>query len=439
MSIKVGIAPVRQVINDIAVDDKFPVQEYERAWNDAARGVEESSDGGSLSNVGPNITDCYIAHPDGGIAPFIKPPNHDEIIGVVDPGMLYAVHEEQYVSLKEIGKKLGKYIAYKGFGLSNALSNTTQWGFRSQSAWVATTDDTPRAFGICALNYNTYDASDPKNLILVCTPTGIYAHVDVVGCNKLYAHVIEKDGGITNHLFKAEATNIAVGHAQESGVKRARSEDDITQKLPNREQQCLGFQSNNARNDIIMVVTIPLQQKSPPSLYRSLGGCQGAVGSCAPSMLGQLRAQVDDVVVATASAARLSLGDAVSIEPKASLVLEVDNAHPPVVTMMSYAVLTAKQGTTCVTVSKADTILAINAMKRDYEQCVTWGKLSQFQFMLSKLTKEHVAQIALTKAVVEEKTKKEGSLNPFVPSNDPKTLVVDPFKPSGNAMSSFFK
>lgn len=439
MCSKVDISTMNAVINTMPKDkQKVSVVAVQRAWNDGERGVTQAQGNGAcqLSSVGANITDVHLACPDGGVAPFIKPENHDEYIGMVDPNNLFAVDAKgQSCSLKNMVENLNDHISYMGFNCSN-LPQTDLWGFRSQSAWISTTPDTPRMFSICAVNYNTYNASDPKNLLLVCTPTGIYAHVDVVGSNKLHAHVVEDDGSIMNHYYKAHPTNIAVGDTEEAGQKRSRPGE-----LPSSKEGRFGFKTMPARNDLIMVVSIPLKQQPP--LTRGLGGWNASsVYDNDPNVQCVYRSlcdHEDEVIVATASAARLSLGDAVGHTVRRSLSLTVDTDHPPVVTMMSYAVLTAKHGTPRVTVSEADAKRAINAMQRDYDQCKVSGKLSQFQCMLSKLTYTDLAQIALTKAVVAEETKKNGTLDPFSPSNDEMTLIADPFKPNSNAMSALFK
>ena len=60
----------------VALNPKY--QAVTVAWNDGSRGVENNM----LSTLGSNITDARLVAHDGGVLPFVRPKNMDELVGV---------------------------------------------------------------------------------------------------------------------------------------------------------------------------------------------------------------------------------------------------------------------------------------------------------------------------------------------------------------------
>lgn len=337
-----------------SVDEKYTG--VTTAWTDNARGVHVS---GMLSAVGKNITDQRMVSEDGGVIPFLRTDNYDEHLGIVSPDKIVVTSKAE--TLGDVLERLDDFTAYAGKKVKN-VAKVTKVAVRYQNAFVGVRPGEKRNVAPSNFSYQTFSDDDPRNLLLVCTSTGIYVHQDGVGYKNLLAN--EAEGStLVNKWFAVEESNVAVGHAVGWRMTRRRVE--------------LGLKGSGPRENRMLVVSIPLkQQKQPPSFSSSAPHYRGL---CVPP-IGRSRA------------ARLSVGDVVDVQECIdTLEVDMDDSEMVVVTQIDYNTVTAEGGV--VQVGDDAVQGAIEDMNRQYGMCDVQCKLSQLPEMLHQWKKEEeVAQ-----------------------------------------------
>jgi hypothetical protein len=356
------------------------------AWNDGQRGVVSKPLG--LSCLGGNITDARIETRDG-VCPFLRPSNHDETLGVVSADrILMADADGKQVSAQEVLDSLPERAKYRGYtAVDGKIHAAEKIVVRAQTCWVripaGSTDVVPTL-----KSYQTDDPGDPRNLIVLGTPSGVFVHNDAPGRNKLYAHSVDSAGTVTNHWFTAEPNDdCLVGHAavdDDAPTKRARVVE-------------MGIKGMGARTNCFVILQIPNTQRPRTTsrscsfdddaapVYRSLGVSRSA------------RVSVSDVAAGTARA------NATTIERVAT--------EPIVATILTYNTLSGGAD-----VATTDVALGVADLDRQYDLVTKNGgvvcKLSELPAMLHRMTPEHVERIRAVAAA-----------------------TTDPLTPTSNAMA----
>jgi len=344
------------------------------AWNDGQRGVTLVNDLPTLSAFGSNITDVCIVDESGKMCQFIRPPNMNETVGVMDAKDLLMVNEDgANVSVQDVLDDIEGTCKYMGYTSikTNAGSNQ-KVVVRFQTAWVPIKKGTtltkivPQHY-----SYQTRTRTDPRNLLVLGTPQGVFAHNDDAGGNKLFAHSISSTGAVSNHWFEAESNkDCMVGHA-------AINEDGLVAEM--------GIRGMGPRTNCFVTVAIPNTQTKTKTncgglsdfdtgmpMYRSLGACTG-----------------------TSYAARISVAEE-SVGGCDANAIDIvrPQDEPIVVTVLTYNTIEVPedfQGDfTTMTIAPIDVAMGVADLDRQYDLVKKNGgavcKLSELPAMLHKLT-----------------------------------------------------
>lgn len=187
------------------------------SWNDNTRGYAQVTDVDGkvkkfLSAYGPNITDATIVVKDCqvGDALFLRSQNMDELLGIIDPSKVLVEHP-QYPNVSALLKNLFNVLAAEGVTLQNTVDED-RVVLRCSHVFLKMSANTQ--FVPAHYSYNTYSDKEPTNLILVCTPDGVFVHFDKCGKNLLYIH---KDGQA--NWFKADSTDLKAGGSDQSSYR----------------------------------------------------------------------------------------------------------------------------------------------------------------------------------------------------------------------------
>lgn len=367
---------------------------YDIAWVDNKRGVSA----GSLSCLGKNITDQRLVAKDGATVPVVRTENYDETLGPIDAGKIECGHA---LTFEDVWANLEKHIEYMGYRTCKRPSEVKKVVMRFQNAFVGVTEGESREVVPSNFSYQTSDEKEPRNLLLVVTPTGIYAHTDGVGYKNLFSHVVsEGTDGVKSHWFQAEETDFAAGHAQVEDTKQ-NDTDKKTARVTT-----IGVKGSGARCNRMLIFSVPLKKKpvstplppSPPSsfedgaAYRGIGmqACDDESDSLVYRSLS----------VAQCRAARLNIGDEEGEAQKMEMDLEVDDDEPVMCTQIDYNVLVAKKGRMEVTISDEAAEFVAKDIWRQYQLCDEVCKLSELPACLHKLEKSHLNEIDETKKAV---------------------------------------
>lgn len=354
------------------------------AWNDGSRGVEN----GMLSCWGDNITDARLVAKDGGVLPFVRPNNMDEILGVTTADKIMLVERDgTQITAHEVLQTLEERAKCMGYtSVKTNVKDPEHVVVRVQNIWVPLrADEAERKFVPAHYSYQTRDASNPRNLIVLGTPSGTYVHSDAQGINRLYAHT-EDDEGINNHWFVAEESKLCVG---QSGDEVGSSFEQAACKKGRFVE--MGLKGMGRRANCFVVMSIPNTQQEDPEaaddntpIYRSL-----CFDDCARND------DADGI-----SMAAIVSADTSNVESKASKncidIVRPEN-EPIVITIMVYNTVRAQQSHNKnkeLTISSDDLRSAIHDIKKIYELCDATCKLSELRAMLSKLTTEMKNKIA---------------------------------------------
>lgn len=400
-------ADINATIRDIGSAGRYMAGTI--SWNDGQRGVQ----GGELDCFGSNITDACMVGKDGEHFPFVRSHNMDERLGVLPATALTAVDREgQSVDLQTILNRLpeeGKTM----FGELNVpVLEAERVVVRMQTCFIPLGEEGQREYCPAHFSYQTSDADDPRNLLIVCTPTGYQYNTDKPGTNKLLGQRTFVEGGATEHWFRARAA---------SDVKAGSLEEEASPPNP------VGVRGMRGSADTFLVVSVPLKQKrsvlygdedvSPHPVYRSLGSaCEAHI-------------DLDDEVVGVAS-------------KRDHLRLSRAEKEPIVVSIMRFVVV--KGGTSLPASHLARAIGALDGFEdlvRAHGGPVC--QLSQLPVMLHKMDEAYrKAMVAVSMhrhATVAEGKAAHDALGARSPSRrhgrPPLSVRGDPFQPIGNAVA----
>ena len=388
-----------QVANGEVGTDYMPLLTQ---WNDGERGTV----GGSLSCWGANITDAHIADKDGKIHPAIRSPNMDEKLGLISSDKVHCISPTgQSWTVKDILKQYSTSVRHHGYKAVDMKlqSLPDHVVVRTQMATI------PLAFGeteekVCVSNYSyqTLSEYDPKNALVVCTPSGTFFSTDKRGQNKLMAHKVnEETGVITEHWHTVSSSGIEVGKASMAGEKR---DHDGDQKMNKEEMPSVGIDGMQGRNDSFCVISIPLKQNQlgRPSLSSSFSSFSPPDPSF--DMDGLDDFNEEGVVYRSLSCVKPNEDEAFmanvgmdeevhSRMAKVGISIERDETKPITITFLLYTVVKASQIGVPSTISKDICLSAIEDMERIYGLCYKTCRLSELPEMLHELTQKDVNDI----------------------------------------------
>ena len=351
-----------------AVDAYPRYQAGSVGWNDGRRGMIVVDGVPTLSSFGNNITDVRIVTDRGGVCQYIKPPNMDETVGVLHAkDVLMGAN----VSVQDVLDDIEARCAYAGYESVEVNADADeQIVVRFQTCWVpllagtAVTKIAPEHF-----SYQTRSRSDPRNLLLLGTPNGVFVHSDDAGGNKLFAHSVAATGEVTNHWFEARVNaECSVGQSTRSGGVE------------------MGVRGMGPRANCFVTVAIPNAQTDSRlaaydddfclPVYRSVVGDDATLG-------------VSHAAIVTASTDAFG-----TYAPNATYIRRA-YGEPIVVTVLTYNTVefpsTFKgEDPTALQVSTSDVALGVADLDRQYDlvkrNCGVVCKLSQLPAMLHKLT-----------------------------------------------------
>ena len=357
------------------------------AWTDNVRGVTTGPNGAAaLSFFGPNITDQRMVSKDGEPIPFVRSENCDEYLGCVAADRLLCGDVGTFADLwRDLEPRL-ETAQLKLEGKPAACPDVV---LRLQNCFVSSEPGTTRQVAPSNLSYQTSDAADPRNLLVVVTPTGVSVHTDGVGPTTLFSREVT-DGELVDRWFEAQMTDFAVGHAQAAEpADEARAASSSTKRA---RVTPLGIEGSGPRCGRMLVFSVPLKQRPPRPTLRSLSADDDDLfgNGCVYRSLS----------VGVARAARLNVGDeaARASLPNESKTLTVDEGQPVVCTQIDYNVLVGKEKGQTLTISDEVAEFVVKDMDRQYALCGEGkhGRLSTVYKCLKKLTKQDMAKIKET-------------------------------------------
>lgn len=416
------------------------------AWNDGVRGVVDlykKKGTPQLSCMGPRITDVRLLSEDNHVIPMVRPDNMDEWLGVLDPDCLVATPDGG--TLKDFLGQLKQHVAYAGITLEPGSDTLlpAKVAIRMQEAFVGVRSGSERQVVPGHFSYQTSDADDPCNMMVVFTPTGWWVCVDGVGYKPLYANEVKEDGTtMVESWMEVKASDLAVGEAmskKESNEPSTRKTfDDLSIKEEEKDKTMdepasafagIGIKGSDPRLNRMVVVSIPLQQKPRPT-YRG-GGAKGPLSSmdcydddddarvyrsCAVSF------DEDQVPIGVARAAVLGAGKTVGEHPIKSLTLKLHPKDPVVVTHISFDTVTPHNDSSIVKVGDADVERAIKDMNGLYDLCEHQCRMSCLPAMHGAYGAEEQKKVQETLMINKKqkiaKAKQMAAKDPFVPLDD---------------------
>ena len=250
----------------------------------------------------------------------------------------------------------------------------------------------PRHVAPSNFSYQTVTADDPRNLLVVFTPTGWYVHVDGVGDTALLANEVTPDGTLRERWFEVSATDVAVGGPVESKSSpprppSARGRPPLRRATPHPPVE-IGIRGSGPRTNRMLVVSIPQASVRRASPVDGHGRLVRRRAGDVP----QLRCPDHDeplVAEGVARMANLALGEIVGERDVRKTTVRVDTDEPVVVTQIDYNTISLPHGGGMrATVGKSDVEAAIRDMERQYTLCDAACKLSQLHAMLHHWTQE---------------------------------------------------
>lgn len=390
------------------------------SWNDGQRGVTVVNGTPVISAFGNNITDVCIVDEAGSTCQFIRPPNMDETLGVMDAKDLLVVDTDgNNVSVQDLLDDIEDKCKYMGYtSITTNAGSSQKVVVRFQTAWVPIKKGTtltkivPQHY-----SYQTRSRTNPRNLLVLGTPQGVFAHNDDSGGNKLFAHSVDASGTVQNHWFEAESNkDCMVGHAaaEEEGLpkKKARAVE-------------MGIRGMGLRTNCFVTVAIPNTQTT--EVYTrglsSFAMTSNDDDECAPVYRSLGAPCTGKSYAARVSVAEESVG---TCDANAIDIVRPAN-EPIVVTVLTYNTVEVPDDfegePTTMKIAPTDVALGVADLDRQYDLVKKNGgvvcKLSELPAMLHKLTKEHMAEIV--KKVTE----------------DPPPPTTDPMVPTASALAGF--
>ena len=323
-------------------------------WNDGARGVG--------SYYGKNITDAHIVSKDGGIIPFIRPNNMDEKLGVISADKVaFCTGDGESISALDLNKNLQEYANYVGYTKVPTIDNNELLVVRVQTSLIPMGEgQEERKIAPGHYSYQTLSDSDPRNLIILGTPSGIFVHSDTPGINKLMAHSTNGDE-VCEHWRTATLP------------KEDTSDTTYTVK---KTAVDFGIKGIGEVKNCFLVMSIPVKQKKVERdnevfvddmpVYRSLCSSDG---------------ESYDAVMETDTEVYGAL-------QKKNLELERDETEPIVVTIMLYKIV--KGDSSIVNMKQEDVTKTVERMEEIYDLCDNTCVLSKLPLMLHTMSEEHM-------------------------------------------------
>jgi hypothetical protein len=250
---------------------------YGVSWDDASRGVVD----GCLNAYGANITDTTLCTKSGDKLYMIRPENFDERLGMIrakDLRLLVGNHvphsrdeDLRSTSLDEYLSCIGIFGEYVGLDTSKNLSaehldDYVSVRFQTVFIPLSKVDSEGPVEVFCAqsYSYNTHDADNPKNIMLICSSQGTAVMQNLPGKQRLQHHVV-KIGDVQNAWLEARPTKFKVAEAQvETAVERA-----AAAAAGKACARALGFKAMGLGMNTVMTIQIPLVQKTVARVYNS--------------------------------------------------------------------------------------------------------------------------------------------------------------------------
>ena len=365
------------------------------AWNDNQRGVVKSLNGKAvLSELGGNITDVWISTKQHDTCQFVRTDNLDETIGIVDASKIFVVDDKKAnITLDNVLRNVKKHCDYRDIPSIelNLPPEPLKVVVRFQSSFV------PLKAGQqeCEIlpthySYQTLDKSNPRNLLLLCTPKGIMVDTDGPGAHNLYGHIVADDSTVKTYSFVAEP-NKDCGVGEQVCFERLAPGSQKTTAVN------MGIMGMGPRTNCFVTVSIPNSQKQDPpgewgGLYRSLSD-DTPDGSVYRSL---------SAPIGNSHSARVSLSkDPEGVAPPIDVGISRPENEPIVVTVLTYNTTQVPEDfegvPTAVEVATEDVGAAIRDLDAQYDFVEKAGgqvcKLSELPGMLRKLTVQDVEQI----------------------------------------------
>ena len=396
---EVDLGNLRAVVASEAPDMKVVTV----AWTDSQRGVTNGMYGPTLSCWGKNITDQKLSSKDAlHQLPYIRSENLDEKLGVADTDdILCGMGGLTLTDVIENFMSHAKYRQLDSITMGHHCKRQkVVVGF--QSAIVPIWPDQTREVAPTNYSYQTKDARNPCNLLILATPTGIYVSADGVGTTPLLAHEVHGTN-VTQHYFKVSKTDCEAGAEQTAEVGSKRPSECVDKRVAKVVH--LGLKGSGPKNNRMLVITVPLKQTEPPPsprgdsvgmTYRSLSD------NTLSSEYAVFRSCGSVPEVGKCHAARLDVGvesgEAVSMK---GMDLVQDPDQPIRCTQIDYNVLVANEKSS-VTISHQAAKAIVDEISDQYKLCDHVCKLSELPACLHKLEKKHMDVIAETLSTVKD-------------------------------------
>lgn len=238
------------------------------SWEDVQRGYTNEG----LSCWGPNISDVRLWEKSGKLLYTLRSDNWNEKLGFISVDDLSVIvgndhtEEDGSISIEPItfGNFLRNITAYSGLEDVDSLYNEEldkKVSIRFQTVFLPISDEEDRVeFCTESYNYNTHSDSDPRNLLILCTPQGTSVQQDGFGAKKIFYHGVNKHGSIERYWLEAEKSKHKVGSSQKE--TSAEIEDALSRGKATAIH--IGTEAMQKRFNVQMLIQVPLKQKEKP-------------------------------------------------------------------------------------------------------------------------------------------------------------------------------
>lgn len=241
------------------------------SWED----VQRTNYGNNLSCFGLNISDVRLWEKNDTLLYTLRSDNWNGKIGYVsskDISVIVGNNESsnnknvEPLNLCDYLQNIGKYGSYSGIDPSSNLDNPDVddiFSIRFQTVFLPIEDDKKTEFCTEVYNYNTRDDSNPRNLLLLCTPQGTSIQQDGYGRKKLYFHNVNESGDIERCWLEATKSNHKVGGSQiETEEERIEA-----QREGKATSIHIGTEAMGSRFNVQMLVQLPIKQENRHLMY----------------------------------------------------------------------------------------------------------------------------------------------------------------------------
>jgi hypothetical protein len=415
-----NLESVKQRLNDVAKSKGF--QCVNVSWEDAQRGTV----GGTLSSWGGNISDVRLYEKTGKLLYTLRSQNWNERLGYVSSKDVAVVtgnydpsskKELKTVNLRNFLENFGTHGKSVGVPNSVNLSQTEtddifsvrfqtvflpveekEKGFFESLASIFSKVENTSKVEFCTdvYNYNTHSDTDPRNLIMLCTPQGTSIQQDGSGSKKLFFHTY--DGStVERHWLEAERSIHKVGGEQ----KETEEEKEDALKRNKATAITVGTRAMGNRFNVQMMIQLPMKMKKLPdrsggssqSMSFLLDTCGASLRFASRGSRGAMPCSVKTEGVS--NAARVSQGTLYDKNYSLTTTeFERDNSQHSTITITLY--YTVANGVP----SEQDVLAAVNDLDNLYKSCRTTKELSQATEITKELTVKDMMDIK-TKVVTQ--------------------------------------